>query len=53
MLHKQKALIWSDLKMAEFDSRQFKVQGLDELLQSVGDLQEEIGKTKKIGRAHV
>ena len=46
MLHKQKALIWSDLKMAEFDSRQFKVQGLDELLQSVGDLQEEIGKTK-------
>ena len=32
--------------MAEFENKQFKVEGLDELLQSMGDLQEEIGKKK-------
>ena len=32
--------------MAEFENRSFKVDGLDELLQNMGDLQEEIGKKK-------
>lgn len=32
--------------MADFENRQFKVEGLDELLQNMADLQEEIGKKK-------
>ena len=32
--------------MAEFENRAFQVEGLDELLQNMGDLQEEIGKKK-------
>ena len=32
--------------MADFENRAFKVEGLDDLLQSMGDLQEEIGKKK-------